>query len=181
MAFRKRKLLLIVFFVTVHLAKSVVYENTVSCEWNKSIKGYNSTTALNKDIRAHMQFVEDGNKAPDVFHYILCPKTEFKIDKSIGVHVPNGEDPIIPGLSNSLFTCGPDGLSSDDCVISGGSYHFYFADFKIAEQVKLKGITFSAVSGTSIYGDAHPTSHITFEDCHWMVSLRVHHSCIIHT
>lgn len=141
------------------------------CPTNSSVIGYTNTTELNFDILVDMQWVLDGNEPPELFHYVLCPDTTFKI----AAHIGEGEDtagnsPIIPGLSNSVFSCGDDGNSENNCELTGGDFHFYFPDFVIADEVYLMGLTFSDVDGASVYGDAHPASHIVFIDCHWKLN-----------
>lgn len=144
----------------------------VPCPTNSSLMGYTNTTALNLDIIAHVKHLFDGNDPPDFYHYVLCPETTFniaKLDSPFGGQ-QDGMDPIIPGLSNTIISCGEDGMSTNNCIMKGGDVHFYFPDFVIAKEVFLAGITFESVEGASIYGDAHPASHVNFVDCHWRLN-----------
>jgi len=143
------------------------YVGRVPCPSNSSLLGYTNTTLLNDDIVADMKWVFDGGEEPEFYQYVLCPQTEFIVAKQIGEQEAVGESPIIPGLANSFFTCGEDGNSENNCVITGGDFHFYFPDFVIAEEVYIMGVTFTNVNGASVYGDAHPASHVVFLDCHW--------------
>jgi len=145
----------------------VLYEGRVPCPSNSSLMGYTNTTLLNDDIVLDMKHVYTGGVIPDFFHYILCPDTTFKIESQMEGAIIEGDSPIIPGLSNSLFTCGEEGNSEDNCIMEGGYFHFYFPDFVIADQVYVSGITFSSSKGASVYGDAHPSTHVVFIDCHW--------------
>lgn len=144
-----------------------VYTGRVPCPSNSSIIGYTNTTKLNDDIVADMKYIFEGGEEPDYFHYVLCPDTEFVIAQHIGEKEAIGDSPIIPGLANSFFTCGEDGNADNNCVVTGGDFHFYFPDFVIADEVYIMGVTFANVNGASVYGDAHPASHVVFLDCHW--------------
>ena len=71
--------------------------------------------------------------------YVLCPNTVFKLSDD-----ENGMNPITP-QSNSIFKCGDDGMSSNGCVLSGGSFQILsFADFAADYRVGIvfQGITF---------------------------------------
>ena len=161
--------LLGVFRIATNVANAQKYVGLVPCPTNSSLMGYTNTTLLNRDIITDMQAVNNGGEMPESFHYVLCPQTTFKIASNTPGQESEGDSPIIPGLSNSLFTCGEDGKSEDNCIIEGGDFHFYFPDFIIADQVYIVGLTFSGSKGASIYGDAHPSSHVVFIDCHWKV------------
>jgi len=159
--------LLGVLGIATKMASAQEYVGRVPCPTNSSLMGYTNTTLLNSDIITDMQFIYNGGDMPEYFHYILCPQTTFKVASLAPGQEMEGDSPIIPGLSNSLFTCGEEGNSEDNCIIEGGDFHFYFPDFVIADQVYIAGLTFSGSKGASIYGDAHPSSHVVFIDCHW--------------
>lgn len=114
--------------------------------------------------------IEDKNKLKNPFEvetFVLCPHTVFKI----GVFGPDGE--IVDGFdslhprSNTIYTCGEDGKSSNNCTFDGGQYHIYHSLVSYNRENKvgvvLKGITFNdSVEGGVILvapGD------ITFIDC----------------
>lgn len=144
------------------------YIGRVPCPSNTTIIGYTSTDLLNEDIVADMKYyIFENRELPSFFHYILCPETTFEVASSRDSTMSEGESPIIPGLANSFFTCGEDGNSENKCIFSGGDFHFYFPDFIIADEVYLMGLTFENAEVASVYGDAHPASHVIFLDCHW--------------
>ena len=58
----------------------------------------------------------------------------------------------------------------NNCIFTGGDFHFYFPDFIIAKEVYLMGLTFTEAKVASVFGDAHPASHVIFLDSHWKVS-----------
>lgn len=148
------------------------YVGRAPCPTNSSLIGYTNTTALNLDVIADMDFIINGGSPPDFFHYILCPDTTFKIARHIGQGEDlEGESPIIPGLSNTIISCGEDGDSKNNCLITGGDFHFFFPDFVIAKDTWLVGLTFEGVKGASIFGNAHPASHVVYGDCHWKNNL----------
>jgi len=166
-----------IFVVLAFLVTNVVsqdlgldYVGRGPCPSNSSVIGYTNTTLLNEDIIVDMNHVYTGGEPPDYFLYTLCPDTTFNIfetDPMTGEIISEGDWPIIPGLANSIFACGDTGLSAENCIFEGGDFHFYFPDFVIADQVYLAGITFKRAKLTSIYGDAHPRSHVVFLDCEW--------------
>jgi len=144
------------------------YAGRGPCPSNNTMMGYTSTDLLNDDIITDMTYyIFEDNDPPDFFHYVLCPETTFKIASSVDPEDSDGESPIIPGLANSFFTCGEDGKSDNNCTITGGDFHFYFPDFIIAKEVYLMGLTFTEAKIASIFGDAHPASHVIFLDSHW--------------
>lgn len=112
-------------------------------------------------------FFDRVEEPPDVFHYVLCPNTTFVIGDVLDTESVGGGSPIIPGLANSFITCGEDGNADNNCTLTGGDFHFYFPDFIIAKEIYMIGITFEESKAASVYGDAHPSSHIYFLDCHW--------------
>lgn len=141
----------------------------VPCPSNSSMWGYVNTTDLNLDIIAEMTHLFNGGEQSSFYHYKLCPNTTFpiaRLDNPFDGEMA-GMDPIVPGLSDTIISCGEDGLGEDNCVFEGGSVHFFFHDLLIASQVFVAGITFEGVEGSSVYGDAHHTSHVNFINCHW--------------
>jgi hypothetical protein len=114
--------------------------------------------------------IDDKNKLKNPFEvetYILCPNTVFKI----GVYGPTGE--IVDGYhslqprSNTIYSCGVDGKSSNNCTFEGGYYHIYhsFTTYNKENKVGVvvKGITFnnSAEGGLVLVAPGD----ITFIDC----------------
>jgi hypothetical protein len=120
--------------------------------------------------------IDDKNKLKNPFvveTFVLCPNTVFKM----GVYGPDGDivdgyNPLQP-RSNTIYTCGEDGKSSNNCTLDGGGYHIYhsFVTYNRENKVGvvLKGITFNdSIEGGVILvapGD------ITFIDCIFSVRL----------
>jgi hypothetical protein len=119
--------------------------------------------------------IEDKNKLKNPFEvetFVLCPNTVYKI----GVYGPEGD--IVDGYnslqprSNTIYSCGEDGKSSNNCTFSGGQYQVYHSLVSYNRENKvgvvIKGITFDrSIEGGLILvapGD------ITFIDCVFSVS-----------
>jgi hypothetical protein len=104
--------------------------------------------------------------------YVLCPNTIFQI----GVVGPNntivgGYNAIQP-RANTVYTCGEDGKSSNNCIIRGGSYQVYHAFVTYNRENKVgvvfKGITFDdSIEGGLVLVAPGDT---TFIDCVFSVS-----------
>jgi hypothetical protein len=112
-------------------------------------------------------------KSPfDVSTFVLCPNTIFQI----GVIGP--DNIVVDGYSaiqpraNTIYTCGDDGKSSNNCIIRGGSYQIYHAFVTYNRENKVgivfKGITFDdSLEGGLVLVAAGDT---TFIDCVFSVS-----------
>jgi hypothetical protein len=105
--------------------------------------------------------------------YIFCPGTFFQmgtVDPTTD-EVLNGYRAIFT-RSNSIFQCGEDGKSSNNCTIYGGEYHVfhelpsYNRESKV--NVVMKGLTFVNATGGSVVLAA--PGDITFIDCIFRVS-----------
>ena len=105
--------------------------------------------------------------------YILCPNTIYPMgtyDTALS-QVVNGFEPILT-RSNSMFQCGADGKSSNNCIISGGDIHVFheYTAFNRENKVNvvMRGITFEDANGAGIIVAA--PGDITFVDCVFRVS-----------
>lgn len=143
------------------------YMGRVPCPTNPDTLGYVNTTKLNEDILLDVQMVIDGEEVRREYQYIFCPGTTFNF-KSLNVtsgEESEGDEPIIPAFSNSVFTCGDDGDLKNNCRFVGGDFHVYFADLLVLEYLFMVGIHFEGAKVSSVWGDAHPKSHVYFIDC----------------
>jgi len=138
---------------------AIEYVGLVPCPTTPGLQGYTNTSLLNIDIQKDVIAYAAGIVKSSYF-YALCPDTLFEINSST-------DQPIVPLLSNSIFSCGPLGAVQDNCVLSGGGYHFLAVESFPLEDVVVRGLTFEGVTGTSIYGNAHPSSSMYFRDCIW--------------
>lgn len=152
--------------LTATYANDSHYVGRVSCPEEPGTMGYVNTTKLNEDILLDVQMVIDGNKPKEEYRYILCPGTTFEFKT---YNATNGEtegnEPIIPAFSHSVFTCGEEGKSTNNCYFKGGDFHVYFADLLILEYLFMVGIHFEGATTSSVWGDSHPRSHVYFVDC----------------
>jgi len=168
MSLQQRWLIVISFLACfATMATSQKHIGRGPCPTNSSIIGYTNTTLLNLDIKVDMEHIDDGGPLKPLYRYILCPETTFRIAKHFGQLEEVGESYITPGLANSVFQCGDAGNSSGNCLISGGDFHFLFADGVMAEKTFFLGLKFEGVDVSSIYGLGHPESRLIFRDCHW--------------
>jgi hypothetical protein len=115
-----------------------------------------------------------GLKSPFIVEtYILCPDTIYVMGSfdPIGDVMIEGWDPIIT-RANSVFQCGDDGKSSNNCVITGGDIQIlhevvtYNKESK--DNVVIKGITFEDATSGSIILAA--SGDISLIDCIFRVS-----------
>jgi hypothetical protein len=104
--------------------------------------------------------------------YILCPNTTY----TIGVinddfQIENGYNPLNT-RSNSIFQCGEDGKSSNNCVITGGAIQIFHSYLTFNQENKvnvvIKGITFENAIDYCAFLVA--PGDITFSDCIFRVS-----------
>lgn len=143
--------------------------NTVVCPSDSSVVGYVNTTLLNEDILKDVQTVIETRELKESYVYTLCPQTTYDIDNfSDPSGTPAQNYPIIPVLPNTYIRCGMNGSSSDSCVMKGGTFHFFFSnEVDTTQNVIVSGFTFEGAQGTSLFGNAPPTSYAFFLDCLW--------------
>ena len=125
---------------------------------------------------ANLTEVEDLVKLKNPFlveTYILCPNTIYRMGTFdvTTYQIQNGFPPIYT-RSNSLYQCGEDGKSSNNCVITGGEYHVFheYASYNRENKVNvvMKGLTFENASGGGLIIAA--PGDIAFIDCIFRVS-----------
>ena len=126
--------------------------------------------------------------------YILCPNTTYQMGTFdvTTFRIENGSQPIYT-RSNSIYQCGGDGKSSNNCIIKGGEYHVFHEYVSYGRENKvnvvIKGLTFEDASGGGLIIAA--PGDITFIDCVFRVSrvglnlylyhvtLQCSHSCVV--
>lgn len=136
------------------------YVGAVPCPTNTSIMGYTNLTVLNADIFSHFSMTMDFGSSHVKYTYVLCPETTFVIEQF-------GQT-IIPATDETTFSCGLDGSVNNNCVIKGGDFQVFFLDLLSLINIEFRGITFEKAEKVSIYGDAHPSSTVSFLDCIWL-------------
>jgi hypothetical protein len=115
--------------------------------------------------------------------YILCPNTIYPMGTFdvTTYRIENGSQPIYT-RSNSIFQCGEDGKSSNNCIISGGEYHVFHEYVSYGRENKVnvvfKGVTFEDASGGGLIIAA--PGDITFIDCIFRVSRVFYQYVFIH-
>lgn len=118
--------------------------------------------------------IEDLVKLKDPFveeTYILCPNTIFPIGSFNSEDVWVGFMPITV-RANSIFQCGDDGKSANNCTIKGGSIQLVDTLEKYSNEnrvgVLVKGLTFDGAVDSNVLVAA--PGNITFIDCIFQVS-----------
>jgi hypothetical protein len=104
--------------------------------------------------------------------YTLCPNTIFQLGPST---TPGKQSPLV-ARSNTLFKCGTDGSSANNCVLSGGESQFWSSETGVfdtdegagesgivATDVVVQGITFQDAQHVAILLEA--AGDVTFIDC----------------
>jgi hypothetical protein len=101
--------------------------------------------------------------------YTLCPNTVFELGPST---VPGKLSPLV-ARSNTLFQCGADGSSANNCVLSGGESQFWSTDTVFdndgdessaaTTNVVVQGITFQDAQHVAILLET--AGDVTFIDC----------------
>lgn len=140
------------------------------CPSNRALTGYASIAAMNNDIDAEFNRIQNGGAPQEEYVYMFCPRQEY--DASI--------EPLRPLLSGSVFRCGVTGLSTDTCTITGGSEQIRVEDSGLTtfplSNVAFRGLTFNGFtnnadsSGTSVNVLASDATSIAFSDVVWTVS-----------
>jgi len=135
------------------------YFGAVPCPSDSSIVGYTDIARLNDDIFSHFKSSLDDNASHIKYNYVICPDTTYTI-QDLG-------QTILPATDETTFSCGTDGSVNNNCIIKGGDFHVYFADYLSLIGITFRGFTFDGAEVASVYGDAHPISSVLFEDCVW--------------
>ena len=123
-------------------------------------------------------------KSPFVVEtYTLCPNTTYTIgsfDPTTEVNI-DGWKPIFT-RANSIFQCGDDGKSSNNCVITGGNFQILHEVISFNRESKdnvvIKGITFEDATNGGLLLAA--PGDITLIDCIFRVSRIVPFSSTLH-
>lgn len=135
------------------------YYQAGPCPSDPSLIGYSNLTAMNEDTLAHFQESLQFGRPDIKYKYIICPQATYEIE--------NIAQTIIPSTDETTFSCGEDGSIKNNCLITGGQFQVYFLDLLALENILFKGFKFKNAQFSSVYGDAHPSSSVTFRDCHW--------------
>lgn len=103
----------------------------------------------------------------EIQDYILCPNTVFNIGAPRGSLNNQGGQEALRLRKNSRFLCGPDGKSSNNCVLLGGlfqvvSWAHTFGE-ATKENVVVSGITFRDADASSALLVAE--GDVLFRDC----------------
>lgn len=129
----------------------------------------------NRTCYSNLTEIDDKNKLKSPFveeTFVLCPNTVFEIGQW-------GEDgDVVDGYnflhprSYTIYSCGEDGKSTNNCTFRGGTYQIYhtFVSYNRENKVGVvvKGITFDSSVEAGIILAA--PGDITFIDCHFIVS-----------
>ena len=87
--------------------------------------------------------------------YILCPNSTFAVNVGLALE-----------KSNVRILCGPDGASSNDCVLKGGSIQVSIVPHKSAVvDGRIHGLTFSGAAVANVFMSTTSPSHFWLEDC----------------
>ena len=139
-----------------------VNTRTIGCiDSDPPLDGYDRIQDIVNDQFEEYQRIENGMAPRPPYVFRLCPNTEFEI----------GNDPFEVLLSGSMFTCGPDVSSANNCVFKGGFDQVKILDSTIdgypLEMASFVGVTFDGFSGASVSGFASAPTRVTFDDCIW--------------
>jgi len=139
-----------------------VNTRTVDCpDSDPPLMGYDRLQDVTNDQFEEYQRIENGDEPRPPYVFRLCPNTEFMTDF----------DPFPVLLSGSMFTCGPNVASSDNCVFKGGFEVIKFEDSTIdgytLEMASFVGITFDGFNGVGVVGYASAPTIGSFVDCVW--------------
>jgi hypothetical protein len=127
-----------------------------------ALMGYDQLRNVVSDQFEEWQRIQNGATPRPPYVFRLCPNTQFNAS----------EAPLMVLLSGSMFTCGPNTASTDNCVISDGFEQVVIEDSTIVEGYSLGrtsfvGITFEGFTGSSINAYASMGTIATFIDTQW--------------
>lgn len=124
--------------------------------------GYDQISSINSDQQEELQRIQNGSPPRPPYVFRLCPNTQFDASTAAPLNVL---------LSGSMFTCGPNTASTDNCVISGGVNQVLIEDSTIdgysLDRTSFVGITFEGFTGASVNGFASFGTTATFMDTKW--------------
>ena len=134
---------------------------TIECaDTDPPFVGYDRMQDVINDQFEEFQRIENGQEPRPPYVFRLCPNTMFDMSMPL---------PVL--LSDSMFVCGPNLTSMDNCVFAGGFEQVKFERMAlegyVMEHASFVGITFDAFTGSSVnaYGLAGSTA--SFMDCTW--------------
>jgi hypothetical protein len=126
--------------------------------------GYSSIAAINADILAELQKIQNGATPSASYTFNLCSNTVF--DAST--------EPLRPALSNSLFVCGTNGKSSNNCRIENGAVQVEISDSVVANytlgEITFLGVQFTGFTKQAVSAYASFPTQANFRDVLWTVS-----------
>jgi hypothetical protein len=145
---------------------------TVTC--NDGSSGYDSLAGLQNDIDEQVQQINAGQTPPELAVYNLCPGSRFQMDTSLR-----------PQLQGSVYRCGPNGRSSNDCQFTGGTSQVQIQPTDIVQQgyqltdVQFQGITFTGFTQSAISGNADSDVTVKLSNAIFRVSAMKFSRCNI--
>jgi hypothetical protein len=138
-----------------------VNTRTIECaDSNPPFVGYDRMQDIVNDQFEEFQRIENGMAPRPPYVFRLCPNTEFDMST-----------PLTVLLSDSMFLCGPNIASTDNCIFKGGNENIKIErmalDGYAMERTTFIGIIFDAFTGTSVEAFGVATSTASFVDCIW--------------
>jgi len=142
---------MLIQIIAIAMSVGTGHAAPTKCPKDNSILGYSSWTKLKADVL---------NPTRSVF--TICPGTTFHLD-------PNANNPaLILNHDKSMaitIQCGPDGKSSDSCVVDGGHHHVWIDQ---TGDTTFMGLTFTNADRGSVWTGQNQ-DQVHFEDCVWKV------------
>lgn len=130
--------------------------------------GYSSIARLNADMGAELSRIEGGEQPREMYNFNLCSDTEFDA---------SSDGPILPVLDNTFIMCGPDGSSSNSCLVRGGMRQLEIFDSRLPSYevgtVTIMGVEFSEFKNQSVSAQASSPATVNFRDTKWTVRIRL--------
>ena len=126
----------------------------------------------NLDVLAADVENRDESTLFEIKEYILCPNTVFNIGQPRDTLDNQGGQESLRLRKNSRFLCGPDGKSSNNCILLGGlfqvvSWAHTFGE-RTKDNVEVAGLTFRDAGGSSVL--LVTAGDVKFTDCIFDVS-----------
>ena len=134
------------------------------CPEDPTIQGYTTITAMNADMQAELEAINNGQAPQPGYTYTLCPDTAFDTTST----------PLLPVLNNITFVCGATGSSASNCVLFGGDEQIRIEDSTVEsyplQQVSFSGLSMANFTGTAVNAAAGTTTTASFNDVDFQVS-----------
>jgi hypothetical protein len=168
--FTRQYSLTIVFIVIALLADRIEGQfpfppSTEPCPSNADQTGYTTIAAMNTDMAAELERIENGGNVVggQTYNMILCPSTMFSTQ----------QDPLFPVLDGTIFMCGDSGSVTQNCVLTGGSTNVRVEDPGLEgyqfNKLIFIGVTFQDFNSRSVDLRAAAPAEAQFMDCIWQV------------